>query len=153
MSKNELFTAHGVIGMVDGKKKFIPKSPAYVRDQMSKLQVGKNASMTLSETKAIRSPAQLAYHWVLMGYIAEYTGNTKEEMHDAIMRIKFGEKEVRIGNYKVRVRKSVSDEARMAKFDMVDLISFDLELCADLEIRVPTAEELGYIPNTKPKVS
>lgn len=143
----EIFTANGMIVPVEGGlKRFVPSSPRYVRSCIDKIPAGKKVSMTIAEVGAIRSGSQLRYHWVLMGYLAEHTGFTKEEMHDAVMRLKFGEKEVRFGSHKVRVRKSISNEGRMPKHEVVDLITYDLELCAEFEIHVPTAKELGYLP-------
>ncbi len=151
-TRKELFVALGEIGLIDGKKKFIPKSPVYVRDQLSKLPEGKEVAMQISEFTSTRSTAQRAYHWVLMGYLAEYSGCSKEEMHDAVCRIKFGTREVTVGKIKTSVRRSISDAARMSTSDMIELITFDLELCAEMEIHVPTPEELGYISNTKARV-
>lgn len=102
--------------------------------------------MTISEWDAIRSPAQLAYHWVLMKYLAEWSGFTKEEMHDAVMRLKFGEKEITLGGKTVRVRKSIAESGKLKKFEVQELIEYDLELCAENDIKVPTREELGYLP-------
>lgn len=143
----EIFTAFGLVGLFDGQKRFIPKSSQYVRACMSRIATGKKVTMTISETGAIRSDSQLRYHWVLMGFLADHTGFSKDEMHDAVMRLKFGEKEINLGGRKVMVRKSMSKEARLAKFEAVDLITYDLELCAEMDIRVPTAQELGYLPD------
>ena len=33
---------------------------------------------------------------------------------------------------------------------MVELITYDLELCEKLDVKVPTLEELGYISNHAP---
>ena len=117
---------------------------------VSRLAVGKSVSCTFSESVATRSSAQLAYHYVLMKYLSDETGYTKEEVHDAIMRLKFGTKMVRLGDKTVEVRKSVSDAAKLPKHEMVGLIEFDLETCASLGIHVPTPEQLGYISNSSP---
>lgn len=143
----EIFTVHGTIGVFDGYKRFVPNSPRYQTDEFRKIPVGKKVSMTISEFDAIRSDAQLAYHFVLMGYLAEYTGFTKEEMHDAVMRLKFGEKPVSLGGNTVMVRRSLAKHAKARKYEVVDLITYDLELCAAHDIVVPTAAELGYLPN------
>ena len=47
----------------------------------------------------------------------------------------------------LEVRKSISNEARLPKYDAVELITYDLELCQWAGIIVPTAESLGYIKN------
>lgn len=148
-TKKEIFTALGSIQMVEDakgipRKRFVPNSVAYINDNISRLAVGKKLSSIFYEERMTRSRSQLKYHMVLMGYLAEYAGTSKEEMHDAVMRLKFGTKEVVLMGMSTRVRRSVSDAAMMQKYDMVELINYDLELCAWAEIKVPTAEELGY---------
>lgn len=145
-SSREIFSAKGVIGLVDGIPRFIPSSPMYVRSCLNRVPSGKKVSMSLFEDGAIRSSSQLRYHWVLMGFLADHTGFSKEEMHDAAMRLKFGEKEIRLGNQTVKVRKSISKEGRLPKHEVVELIEYDLSLCAEFEIKVPTPQELGYLP-------
>lgn len=94
----------------------------------------------------MRSESQLRYHHVLVQYIAEHTGFTHDEVHDWAMRLVFGEKDVVIGGRSTKVRKSLADDGDVMKNEAVELIDFDLGVCADLEIVVPTAEELGYLP-------
>lgn len=146
-TKKELFTALGQVKLVDGVKRFVPDSSDYVRDKFSRMEVGKKLSCTFFDKVPSRSQAQLAYHMILMGYLAEYSGCTREQMHDAVMRLKFGTKKISLMGMEVHVRKSVSDDARFPKYDMVELIDYDLELCKWAEIKVPTREELGYLPN------
>lgn len=143
----EIFTVNGFIGSVNGVKRFIPNSAPHTRQQMDSIPEGKRVSMTLSEWDVIRSDAQLAYHFVLVTYLAKHTGFTKDEMHDAVMRLKFGEKEVNIGGKTLMVRKSMSKSGKLKKHEVVELIEYDLELCADMDIHVPTAKELGYLPS------
>lgn len=95
----------------------------------------------------MRSDSQLRYHFVLVGYLAEHCGYTVEEMHDALMRIVFGEKQVKIGDQTVMVRKSISEKGDLMKSECVELIERDLSFCEELEIIVPTPQELGYLPN------
>lgn len=156
MSKSiskEIFTTNGKIDIVEvdtefGKKTrhtFIPDSQNYMRDRLNKIPVGKKVQVTFSDFETTRSDQQLRYHWVLVGYIAEYNQDTKEETHDAIMRLKFGTKKVKIGKIEVEVRKSVSASARIPKHKMVELIDYDLRICKFLELKVPTKKELGYV--------
>lgn len=146
-TRKTLFTINGTVVGHEGRHSFLPKSPRFLRDQLARIAAGTKLSVTFSEEVASRSEQQLAYHWVLVGYLAKATGYTKEEMHDAIMRLKFGTTEVRLGARRVLVRRSVSDVAKMPTADMGELINFDLELCKELDVVVPTAEELGYISN------
>lgn len=145
-TKKELFTVLGQILIVDGKKRFVPYSRHHLDVCIWRLAAEKKVTVTFYETKTMRSKDQLKYHFVLMGYLAQHTGYTREEMHDAIMRIKFGEKSIKLGVHTVKVRKSMSDGGDLSKSDVVELIEYDLELCADMDIRVPSKKELGYLP-------
>lgn len=113
----------------------------------TKTKEGDKGTLTVSLAKPTRSESQLRYYAVIVGMIAEYTGNTWEEMHDCLMILKFGTKKVKLGKDIVNVRKSISNSARFGKLDMVELIEFALEKCFELEIKVPTRQELGYIDN------
>lgn len=145
-TRQELFTALGEVVVVDGRKKLELKSPAYFQSQIAKAPVGKKLAVTVAEDKATRSRQQLAYYWILVKYIADECGYTTAECHDALMRLKFGTTTVRLGEHTVEVRKSISDIARMPKYEAVELIDYALEVCTELGIHVPTREELGYLP-------
>lgn len=146
-AKHNLFSVQARIsqGETTGRH-LLPLSPHHFRAQLNRLALGKVYTLTISETAYTRSSAQLAYHFALIGYIADYSGMTKDEAHDAVMRLCFGEKEVSIGSRRTFVRRSISDSAKMPTADAVRLIDFDLELCRELEIVVPTREQLGYLP-------
>lgn len=143
-----VFTALAHVKIVEGVKKVVMQSPKHWMQQVSRLNVGKQYGVVIEEYKATRSREQLAYYWVLIGYIADHTGHTPEELHDAIVRQKFGTTLVEVAGIKQEVRKSIADSARFPKGEMVELITEVLEICQKLEIRVPTKEELGYISNT-----
>lgn len=134
--------------MVNGqevpRKAFIPDSPAHLQSELAGMNNGPCA-ITFETKIPTRSESQLAYHMVLMGYIARHTGYSKSEVHDAVMRAKFGTKRIQIGTIIEHVRRSVGEWARFPLDDMAELISYDLEICEDLDIRVPTKAELGYI--------
>lgn len=132
----------------DGKNTVALSSRTYYQHFLNtKTKEGDVGTLTLAIKKSTRSESQLRYYAVIVGLIAEYTGNTWEEMHDALMRLKWGTKKIKIGNEIVEVRKSISDSAKFKKVDMIDQIEFALEKCFDLEIKVPTKQELGYIDN------
>jgi hypothetical protein len=150
-SEKELFSVVGSVREIDGKLTFVPKSGPYFRQMLRYCPKDKPVLATFSTKVPSRSRAQLAYHWVLVHLIADTMGESAEDVHDAIMREKFGEKEIRVGWFVKRVRKSVSDRAKMPKFDMSELIEFDLKICKFLGLVVPTPEQLGYIANY-PKV-
>jgi hypothetical protein len=100
-----------------------------------------------SEHVPTRSEAQLAYHWVIMGYMSEHTGFTKEEMHDVAMKTVFGVVRKTYNGKVYECRQSISNSAKLPKYKVVELILWDLQECAKLEIAVPSKEELGYIAN------
>ena len=145
--KRVLFSVIGEVKQVDGRKRFVPKSIHHLNACISRFTVGKKVSATFSEMRFMRSDSQLRYHFVLVGYLAEHCGYTVEEMHDALMRIVFGEKQVKIGDQTVMVRKSISEKGDLMKSECVELIERDLSFCEELEIIVPTPQELGYLPN------
>ena len=149
-TKKEIFTVLGKFKETPQGRKFIPNSPRYYRDWCSKMPLDKQFAVSFAQETPSRSDSQLKYHMVLMGYISEYSCCTREEAHDAVMRAKFGTKTVKLGSISQEVRQSVSNKALFPLGYMVELISYDLELCAEMGINVPTAEELGYIPNDKP---
>ncbi len=41
----------------------------------------------------------------------------------------------------------MADDGDLEKWEVVELIEYDLEVCKTLEIYVPTPEELGYLPS------
>lgn len=139
------FNVIGKIKIVEGKKKFAMNSPEHFSAMIQRFGEGKELTATFSEKKTSRSRSQLAYHWVLIHYLATHTGYEDEELHDAIMRLKFGTKSITLAGQKIDVRKSVSDEAKFPKMDMSELIEYDLQLCAEMNVKVPSAESLGYI--------
>lgn len=147
-TRKEIFTVIGEIQLIDNRHRFVPKSPAFMAANVSRLPIGKKLSCTFYEDVPTRSEGQLAYHWVLMGYIAEHTGFTKDEVHEAVMIKKFGTKKIKLAGEVFVVRRSISNKARFPKPDMVELIMKDLEICNKLEIVVPTAEELGYVTDS-----
>lgn len=143
----KLFSVLGEVSLIEGHKRFVPTSKEFLASMMAGIPIGKKLTCTFSEKIPTRSEAQLHYHWVLLTLISDYTGDTKEELHDAIMRIKFGTKLIRLAGHSVQVRKSISNMGRMTVSQVAELINFDLEVCQKLDIHVPTMEELGYVSN------
>lgn len=148
--RKELFTILGTFQDVvnsDGytETRFVPKSTKHFRTVSRNAPKQKTIAATFYQEVATRSQNQLAYHFVLLGYLAEHTGYTKIELHDAIMRLHFGTKKVTLNGRTTEVRASISDAAKLSKPEVSELIEYDLEVCKSLEIKVPTPEELGYI--------
>lgn len=146
-----MFSVLGEIKIVDGRKRFVPKSIGHLNACISRYPVNKKVTATFTEFRYMRSDAQLRYHWVLAKYISDHTGFTPEEVHDWAMRLVFGEKTVGICGRVTKVRKSMADEGDVMKNEAVELVEFDLNVCQDLEIVVPTAQELGYVVDNSGK--
>jgi hypothetical protein len=146
-TRKELFTIIGTFKEVDNEHRFVPSSPTYFRAASKRAPLGVPVAVTFSTKIPSRSRAQLAYHYVILGFLSEYTGYTVDELHDSLMRMKFGVKDVVLNGQTTQVRRSVSDMARFPKEKMAELIEYDLEVCRDMGVDVPTAESLGYISN------
>lgn len=139
-----IFTAIGIIE--DGpKKKLRLNSPDHWQHWVNKLVPGKKYAISVEEQKASRTRSQLNYYWVVISYLADYSGYDSMELHDAIMRKKFGTKRVVLGDVDQEVRKSIADVARFPLSNMVELIEEVLKLAYSLGVKIPTKEELGYI--------
>jgi hypothetical protein len=146
-TNRKIFSVLGQVSLADGRKRFVPHSIDFLNTCISSLPLGKGILCTFYDHVPTRSEQQLDYHWVLVSLMAEHTGYTKEELHDAIMRMKFGTKVIQLAGHSVMVRKSISNTGGMTVAEVAELITFDLELCGRLSIHVPTPEELGYISN------
>ena len=130
---------------LEGKRKFVPDSAPYYVDRCSKMPLNKKFTCDFTTEIPTLSEAQRDYHFVLMQYIGEHCGYSKQEAHETLMREKWGTKKCTIGKYTQEVRESIADIAKFPKGMMVEQINFDLAVCADLEIRVPSKRELGYV--------
>lgn len=144
-SNKHIFSIIGEFRDVGGRRRFIPDSEAYYQDRCAKQPLGKKFTADFTTKIPTRSQSQLAYHFVLCEYISEHTGFSVSETHELLMREKWGTKQIKIGKYTQEVRESIADIAKFPLPKMVEQINFDLSVCADLEIRVPTKRELGYI--------
>jgi hypothetical protein len=132
------------VALVNGVKSIALNSRSYYQHFLNtKTKVGDIGSLTLKLKKPTRSENQLNYYAVIVGLIADYTGDTWDELHSALMILKWGTKKV-LG---VQVRKSISNRARIPKDEMSEQIEFALKKAKELEIKVPTKQELGYIDN------
>lgn len=143
--RKPVFTAIATVELVEGVKKLRLTSPKHWQSMVYKLTPGKRYGVMVSEYKASRSRSQLNYYWAVLGYLSDYTGYQPEELHDAIMRAKFGTTTVKIGPIEQEVRKSISNVARFPTSDMVELITEVLKIAVDLGVHIPTKEELGYV--------
>ena len=134
------------IAFKDGQKVVELNSRSFYQHFLNtKTGVGDIGVLHLKMKKPTRSEQQLRYYAVIVGLIADYTGNTWDEMHEALMILNWGTKEIKVGNKIVNVRKSISDRARFSKGDMMEQIEYALQIAKDYEIKVPTRSELGYL--------
>ena len=134
------------IAFKDGQKVVELNSRSFYQHFLNtKTGVGDIGVLHLKMKKPTRSEQQLRYYAVIVGLIADYTGNTWDEMHEALMILNWGTKEIKVGNKIVNVRKSISDRARFPKGDMMEQIEYALQIAKDYEIKVPTRSELGYL--------
>lgn len=149
-TKDNRKVAFSVLGEVvadNDKRRIKIKSPEHYTQQVSRLPLGKQVALTVEEYVATKSQAQHNYYWAILSYLADYSGYESTELHDAIMRRKFGTKQITVGNLKETVRKSISNVAKFPKHEMAELITEVLDLCSQLQINIPTKEELGYLPD------
>ena len=102
---------------------------------------GKWCDVVVREQK--RSVSQLAYIHVLFQLIADHTGATKEEVKTIEKRRHLTPHETQMFGQKYLTLPSLSDIKKEAMMEFIERVLAD---CAFLEIRVPTREELGYMP-------
>ena len=150
--RKELFHVLGKASIIDEKKRFVPYSPAYLNQKIASLPLDKELELKFSVHKASRSRSQLAYYWVLIGLLCEYNGDTEKDMHDFIMRCKFGVRKMTLNGITQEVRRSMSDTGELTVSEVVELIDYTQNLCGELEIHIPSASELGYMVDDNGKV-
>ncbi len=148
-TQTELFTVIGKMTMSPTGRghEFTAKSEKYLADQLNQIPLEKVITVTFYEGVPIRSNQQLRYHFVLCGYIAKHMGEDKDTAHDVLMKIVFGVKKVTLVGKTFESRYSLSESGKLTVSQVKELIDEDLKVCQFLEIRVPTAEELGYTPS------
>lgn len=100
--------------------------------------------LLLQFKKPKRSLNQLSYVHVLFEYIANETGNTKEETKVIEKRRHLTPKKVTAFDQEHLVLPSL---ATINKADMSEFIERVQADCAFLGIVIPTKEELGYLPS------
>lgn len=142
-TRKEEFTVLGDVKYVDGKKKLVLKSPGHFQVCLNRVKEG-HVAVSVSTKTPTRSKQQLNLFMVLCEYIADHTGYTKNEIYPLMIEDVWPPKTITLNGRERKVRKSVSDVAKMPKSDMWELITHTQEVCDELGIYVPSAEELGY---------
>jgi hypothetical protein len=113
---------------------------------LSRYGEGKKVGIQIVEDELSFSDSQRAYHFVLLGIIAHYTGNTVDDEHHDSMVEMFGTRT--FTNYKGEKREgrySISNASELTLDDISRLIERDVRVCNFLELVIPTKRELGYI--------
>lgn len=128
----------------EGEKRAKIIAQTYYRHFLKSLPLGSKGTMDLTLKKPTRTDSQLRYYWVICGMIAAECGYTKEEAHEWLMICCFGTKKITVNKVEKEVRKSISNGAKMTNQEAQDLIDFALSTCLDLNIKVPSKQELGY---------
>lgn len=126
------------------RKHFVPRSRNHLIAVYDRLPIGKEIGMIPVEEVNLRSRSQLAYHRVLVRYIAHDQGLTEDDVHDAMMKEAFGTRQYTLNGKEYEGRYSMSDTGGLKVLQVIDLITKDLETCNFLGIIVPTKKELGY---------
>lgn len=131
------------------RKHFVPLSRGHVLAVYNRLGINKKVWMTPQVEELTFSESQRSYFFVVIGYLCDYTGSTKDEEYVAIIEDCFPDEVYeKVVQGKLRhFRPSISDVGKMPLPKMQTLIDFAVNRCKDNDIRIPTAEELGYLPN------
>lgn len=151
-NRKEIFHVLGKAQFVEGKKRFVAYSPAFLNQKIDSLPLDKELELKFSVHKASRTRSQLAYYWVLIGLLCTYNGDTEKDMHDFILRAKFGTKKMTLGKITQEVRRSMSDTGDLTVSEVVELIDYTQNLCRELNIHIPDAKSLGYLVDDNGKI-
>jgi hypothetical protein len=133
------------------RKHFVPLSRGHVLSVYNRLGIDKKVWMTPSVEELTFSESQRSYFFVVIGYLCDYTGSTKDEEYVAIIEDCFPDEVYeKVVHGKLRhFRPSISDVGKMPLPKMQTLIDFAVNRCKDNDIRIPTAKELGYVTNSE----
>lgn len=134
-----------IVPVEENKRGIKFNAPDYLQYFLKTKKLGAKGTATLDFHEPTRSTSQLNYYFAIVTILANEQGYTKEEMHEWLMIGALGTKTVTINGITREVRKSMSKEAKLSKDECGTLIDYTLACCADLSVRVPTKEELGYL--------
>lgn len=143
-----LGTIQSLVG-ADGKarNRFVPHSLDYMYHCLAQFPLEGKMRVTYELVKRKHSRPQHNYHFALCNLMASHSGYTPEEMHDAMMKMTFGVKYITIAGQTFETRESMSEQAGLTVSQVQELLQKDLEVCAQLDIVVPTMQSLGHISN------
>jgi hypothetical protein len=82
------FTVIGKIRLVEGRKRFVPNSPAYLSARLEKFNIDQEIACTMSDTKPKRTNQQNRFYWLYLNDIENETGNLADDLH-ALFKRKF----------------------------------------------------------------
>lgn len=105
-------TATGMSMVIPVQDGWIRPSPAQnqlIRNYLESRE-GKAVAVKFSRPFSNRSKSQNAYYWsVPLTILAESTGHTTEEVHDAVKEMFLPRKFVKLGNHEVQTHKSTTE--------------------------------------------
>lgn len=101
-------------------------------------------TVVIQEKKKKRSLSQNAYLWFIYTLIAEHTGNDPEDIHEYCKTRALPKRFIKING---KEREIPPSTRILSKGDFAMYIEKVCALAANLEIRIPTPEEAGYIPH------
>lgn len=128
----------------DGKRKMLSFNAIGLQRSIDQYKVGDKVHVTIDNQKVTASESQRRYLFgVCYPIIEQYTGHTKEELHEWAMREHFGERIIKVGKKEQKVRRSWTS---LAKYEGVEMISWLIDFAqTELDCHIPSPEESGYI--------
>lgn len=123
-----------------GKKKIIFDDPV-LESQFFEKNEGKEA--TIEPYKKRRSLSANRYLWVIYELIAEHTGHSAEEIHEAMKHEHLPRKWVTIKGRDIQIPVSTTE---LDTFDFSIYVEKVMAEATCLGIVIPTREEVGYLP-------
>ena len=127
------FTAHCKV--VNGKLEW--RNQEYLNLGLQNFE-GCDGIVKVKKSWSKRSLSQNSFYWVWVTIIAEYCGNTQEEMHTILKGLFAPKKEAKFGKKSYMIPKGTSE---MSKGEMVEYL-FNIQTeAAQLGVVLPTPED------------
>lgn len=80
------FTVLGKVGLVEGRRRFIPNSPAFLGSRLEKVPIGTELSATFEDKRPKRTGQQNRLYWMYLGDIEAEMGNLADDLHELFKR-------------------------------------------------------------------
>jgi hypothetical protein len=123
------------------KAGMLPKQASESIKKELLLFAGKRVTITIEKYKKIRSNEQNAYyHGVIIKIISDYTGYSKEEVHELLKKEFIGKKTVKIGDREVEIGESTT---KLTTTDFMGYISEIQQWCSEtIGLYLPDPNEI-----------